>query len=372
MPDEDKDGEEGSVASSGGLVSEREHQARVQLQLAQLMVDYARHNGVWKGGRLDDWIGNVERNDEHVNLLERIPDDTESPQLEGIFWTLFSIDGDLRDGADPADVEDSLDALLELVRGVLSGESVPPVRQLVRQWSWVFMTVHYGDKGGVKLPHDLSAGVPDGQARICPSPRIEEPELDLEPEDQLGPKIPDLPSSDDEADVGLMGRYVPYTEPDYVPYVQSPYCPFVDGLMWVDGDGHWVRKVSFAVASIYNAEVPSRERKRRQCGDGDTIVSGDTLLSQAASHLGGSYGGSKPHWRIHLGGALGGTQHAVGGAATDPKVRGRIADPMARTAPRHADTHQPVRIGGGCRPPQDRPPPVLQWSMACLDLIISV
>ena len=129
MSDEDKDGEEGSVASSGGLVSEREHQARVQLQLAHLMVDYARHNGVWKGGRLDDWIGNVERNDELVDLLEQIPDDTESPQLEGIYWTLFSIDGDLRDGAAPADVEDSLDALLELVRGILQG--VPDYKKVL-------------------------------------------------------------------------------------------------------------------------------------------------------------------------------------------------------------------------------------------------
>ena len=126
LPNEDKDGEEKDSAA-------------VQRQLAKLLVDYARTWGVWKGGRLEGWDGNEDVNDGLLDRLEQIPDDADGKVLEGIFWALYGVDMDLRDGATQTEVKGDLEALLEMVMGAalsggISGESVPLERQLVRQW----------------------------------------------------------------------------------------------------------------------------------------------------------------------------------------------------------------------------------------------
>ena len=102
----------------------------------------------------------------------------------------------------------------------------------------------------------------------------------------------------------------------------------------------------YQVAEVYNAKgrgVPGEE-------DAGSVAGSDaTDLSQAATE--------SRKFLLHKKSAkdgLEGAGHVKQTVACKHPPRCKCAWPM----PRYMDTHRPVRVGGGYRPPQDRPPPV--------------
>ena len=113
-------------------------------------------------------------------------------------------------------------------------------------------------------------------------------------------------------------------------------------------------------APVFTAPLWDRRRQPGREGDGrsetDSVAgSQDTELSEAATEMPDVAG--EVSWlrkmaaKYGLEGA-GDVTQKVGGCRHPPRCK--CAWPIAR----HMDTHRPVRVGGGYRPPQDRPPPV--------------
>ena len=102
----------------------------------------------------------------------------------------------------------------------------------------------------------------------------------------------------------------------------------------------------YAAADIYNAKG-----RRAPGGGGGGSVAGWSDVSDATTVL-----------RVTAARmALGGTKAEDEGVQHRRKVVCTHLSPSGMVHPvfRHMDTHRPVRVGGGYRPPQDRPPPVV-------------
>ena len=158
----------------------------------------------------------------------------------------------------------------------------------------------------------------------------------LEPEDQHPPAVPGC-MGDREVDVGVIGDYVEFQEPDYTPYVQAPYCPFVEGLAWMDAEGQWVRKLAFEAAPVFNAKGPHWARVTNKGWGGRSKAAesdAETVLSQAVTL-----------WNAAV--AVRSMEAAVSGKgysevrhASVVFVAGTVIYHLAR----RMDTHQPVKI----------------------------
>ena len=149
---------------------------------------------------------------------------------------------------------------------------------------------------------------------------------------------------------------MPFVEPDYVPYHQMPYCGFVEGVAWDDADGCWITKVAYPAAPLFTAPQWHRTRREhRDEGEGGSVA-GWSELSDAVTvlHMVTMWHVVRPQLKMHAACGQGGLQYDRGVACEHLPPSG-----MVHSVYRYMDTHRPVKVGGGYRPPQDRPPPVV-------------
>ena len=120
------------------------------------------------------------------------------------------------------------------------------------------------------------------------------------------------------------------------------------------------RTAPLVEAPTYTAPLWDRRKRPGREGDGRSVAGwtdaseADTMLQVVVSmrHV------VNPQLKVLLACGQEGVQHDQ---KSDQKVDCNCLTPSGMVHPvfRYMDTHRPVRVGGGYRPPQDRPPPVV-------------
>ena len=112
---------------------------------------------------------------------------------------------------------------------------------------------------------------------------------------------------------------------------------------------------TYSPAVVFNASRPYKSSKTRRLGDrgeeGSVAGSDATDLSRATTVLQAAVTGSCKLVVLHGVGSTSSQQ-------ATPELAPCLPSAANLAVHRHMDTHRPVRVGGGYRPPQDRPPPV--------------
>jgi hypothetical protein len=301
-----------------------------QVEMAQQVIRYLVAAGRWRGKQRVGWRNNELLHDELVDSLEELPEDLEESLQIPLRHQLLELHRVQEDSNWATGSPAATDALKNLLRAVVEvefavllaeesalgdGDIVPHAGALEGmevQLDEKFLVVHYGVKIPLEAPTRPVAEVADlpvAAVEVTVAPGVDDGVAQQPP-----PTMPDSPDCDTTVRLPVILEDAPvYTAPQWDRRRES-------GGEWEGGSVAGWSETSEALTVLHMItmwHVARPQIKNAACGQGRLQYDWEV----ACTHL-------SPSWMVH---------------------------PVYR----YMDTHQPVRVGGGYRPPQDRPPPVV-------------
>jgi hypothetical protein len=335
-----------------------------QVELAQQVLGYFVAAGRWRGRERVGWRNNTTLHDQLLEALEELPEDLEENLQRPLRHQLLELHRVQEDSnwvagpitAATVALKDLLRAVVEVEFAVLAGgpalgdgDVVPyagDLEGMVVQLDERFLIVHYGVKAPLEVPSPPSMQPsPVVAVELAPSVDDGVAQLAQQPEDQAPPVTPDCPECD--AEVAVEPRRF-WWEEEHALEGDLEEEMIMVGRLTVDLED----------AVVFTA--PQWHRTRRGHGHegegGSVALAGWSELSDAVTvlHMVTMWHVVRPQLKMHAACGQGGLQYDRGVACEHLPPSG-----MVHSVYRYMDTHRPVKVGGGYRPPQDRPPPVV-------------